>query len=455
MESSAFMTGSMTQSIWGRGVAHIMSGALSAVDPQEAVRRVFRRSGDVLIVDGHEYELDRFRRVLLVGAGKAGAPMAQAAAKALEGRLDGGLVIVKEGYGVTGGKIESLKIIEAGHPVPDVRGLEATQSIVSLITTLNEDDLVVCLISGGGSALLTMPPDGVNLDDLQQLTGLLLGCGAGIEEINTLRRHLDRVKGGGLARLAFPARVVTLILSDVIGNPLDAIASGPTAPDETTFAMAVEALRRYGLYERAPAGIRLHLEEGSKGRWAENPGVKDPLFDRVQNVVVGSNRQAAEAALERAQIEGYNTLLLTTYLQGEARQAGRLLASIVRGMALDGSPLTRPGCVVLGGETTVTLAGAGLGGRNQELALGAVRDLSGLENVGLITLATDGGDGPTDAAGAVVTGETLARGHALGLDPEDYLRTNDSYHYFAPLDDLVKTGPTRTNVNDLVFLFAF
>jgi len=289
---------------------------------------------------------------------------------------------------------------------------------------------------------------------MQALTRELLACGASINEINTLRKHLDQVKGGGLARMAQPAALATLVLSDVVGDPLDVIASGPTVPDPTTFADAYAILERYGIVERIPPPIVAHLCRGIAGAVAETPKAGDALFERVQNLIIGSNRQAAEGALEAAQAEGFNAMLLTTYLQGEAREVGRVLAALAREIAATGRPVSRPACVVAGGETTVTLRGDGMGGRNQELALATAADLAGLRDVLLVTLATDGGDGPTDAAGAVVTGATLDQARGLGLDPAAQLARNDAYPFFAALGDLLRPGPTQTNVNDLTFVFA-
>lgn len=450
---------------WGGAVARILAAALQAVEPGEAVRRQASRLGDRLIIAGREYDLGRFRGVWIVGAGKAGAPMARSMAAVLGDRLAGGLVIVKEGHlGETGGSLQSpsaspgsekLHWVEAGHPLPDERGVAGAAQIAALLANLGGDDLVICLISGGGSALMVSPAPGVALADLQALTQSLLASGASIDEINTLRKHLEQLKGGGLARLAAPAHLVTLILSDVVGDPLDVIASGPTVPDPTTFADAWAVVERYGLQDRLPAGLADHLRRGCRGELPETPKPGDPLFERVQNVIIGSNLGAAQAALRQAQAEGFHTLLLTSQLQGEARQAGRFLAAILRQVDASGQPLPRPACLAAGGETTVTLRGDGLGGRNQELALGAVCDLAGLDSVALVALATDGGDGPTDAAGAIVTGQTLGRARQLGLDPAHFLARNDAYRFFDPLGDLIRTGPTHTNVTDLAFLFAF
>lgn len=402
------------------------------------------------------YDLTNIRRVFLIGAGKAGAPMAQAAAQILADRLTGGAVIVKDGYGIDEVRFPaSLQIIEAGHPLPDERGAAASREILNLLSQANERDLVICLLSGGGSALLTAPAEGITLTELQQTVSLLLRSGADIGEINAVRKHLDMIKGGGLARVAAPARVISFILSDVVGDSLDIVASGPTTPDPTTFDQALAILHKYRLLEQLPPAILLHLQRGAAGAEAETLKPEDPLLGGVQNLLVGSNGMAAQAAANAATAAGFNTRVLTTTLQGEARLVGRLLAVAARDLAGGQSVLQRPACLIAGGETTVTVRGDGKGGRNQELALAAVEAMSGLPGTLLVTLATDGGDGPTDAAGAVVSGETLARARTLGLSPAEYLMRNDAYRFFDGLGDLLKPGPTNTNVNDLVLLFAF
>lgn len=462
MDPKRLMTASTRQTAWGGKLARILAASLDAVDPNTAVRNAMQRRGDQLIIRDQTYDLKQYRRVLVIGAGKAGAPMARAAAQILDRQLTEGVVIVKEGYAGRGAETMRCEILEAGHPIPDERGVKATQRIKEILAAAQKEDLVICLISGGGSALMTSPVEGLGLDDLQELTSALLACGANINEINALRKHLDTIKGGGIARLVAPATLVTLILSDVVGDPLDVIASGPTVPDTSTFESAYQVLNRYGIMDKVPEPIVRHLKRGRSGDLAETPKPGDPIFAHIQNTVIGSNIQAALAALEQAQQEGFHTMLLTTYLQGEARQVGRMLASIARQIAASGQPLPRPACIVAGGETTVTLfnnhLGTGehrLGGRNQEMALSAVSDLAGLTNIALVTLATDGGDGPTDAAGAVVTGDTWERARQAGLDPGEFLFRNDSYHFFEPLEDLLKPGPTQTNVNDLAFIFAF
>lgn len=445
---------SMRGTSWRQPVLRILTAALERVEPEAAIARHVKRAGEVLTVDGRQYSLRDYRRVFVIGAGKAGAPMARAVSGLLGERLTRGIVIVKEGYRGKG-EPGNIEILEAGHPQPDERSVLATGKIIELLEEAREDDLVLGLISGGGSALLSAPVAGVGLEHLQELTSDLLKSGASINEINALRKHLERVKGGQLARLAAPATMIALILSDVVGSPLDVIASGPTAADPSTYRDALRVLTRHDLMEKTEGPILSVLQRGAEGQLAETPKPDDPLFERVQNVIVVSNLQAAEAAVDQAIREGFNSMLLTTYLQGEARQAGRLLAAILRQIAESEKPLARPACLVVGGETTVTIGGDGLGGRNQEMALGAVQELAGLHRVAMLTFATDGGDGPTDAAGAIVTGETWQRSLQAKLDPLEFLRRNDSYHFFQKLGDLLLTGPTLTNVNDLVVLFAF
>jgi hydroxypyruvate reductase len=467
MQIDRLMTRSLRAHPRGRAVAEIMAAALDAVDPAGAVRRHLWRDGDAIVVGGRRYE--RVRRVLVVGAGKAGAPMAQASAEQLGDRVIGGLVVVKEGHtqdqeprteghGSVPTAAPALRprasVLEAGHPVPDQRGADAARRMAALLRDLGDDDLVLVLISGGGSALLTWPAEGLSLPDLQGMTSALLRCGAAIGEINALRKHTTRLFGGQLARLAQPAQVASLIISDVVGSPLDVIASGPTSPDPTTFADAWAVIERHGLAPELPAALVERLRRGLSGAIAETPKPGEALWARVHNTIVADNAVAAEAAVAAARERGFDAMLLTTSLEGEAREVGRVAAALARELSLRGGPLCRPALLVAGGETTVTLRGDGLGGRNQELALGAVEGLAGLSGALLVALATDGGDGPTDAAGAVVTGETLSRARAEGLAPSDFLRQSDAYHFFDPLGDLLRPGPTLTNVNDLLFVAA-
>jgi glycerate 2-kinase len=451
MESSRLLTHSIKTAPGGERIGRILAAALQAVDPETGVRQALLRP-DL------KPEWESRQRIWVVGAGKAGAPMAHAAFQVLGELITGGAVVVKEGHAALGKgralppEMERIMILEAAHPAPDQRGVQASQQIAAVLDRAGEDDLVLCLLSGGGSALLTSPAPGVTLADLQALTRLLLASGAPIEEINALRKHLDILKGGGLARRAAPARVLALILSDVVGDALDVIASGPTVADPTTWEDCLAVLARRDLVKKVPAAVYERLRQGQAGSLPDTPKPGDPIFERVCNVVTGSSRIAALAALGAARQEGFHTLLLTTYLQGEAREAGRVLASLARQIALHEDPLPRPAVIIAAGETTVTVQGDGLGGRNQELALAAALDLDGLENVLLVSLATDGGDGPTPAAGAVASGATLTRARQLGLDPRAFLARSDSFHFFAPLEDLLLPGPTLTNVNDLILI---
>jgi glycerate 2-kinase len=440
MISGAYLTRTLAGHAHREPVARIIQRALQAVEPGKAVKQYVQRQGDSLRVGDQEYILGRDTRIKILAVGKAAYAMSVPLVEMLADRAPQGLLIPKH---LPDKPVPGLKCQVGGHPIPDENSLRAGEKAIQLVQGLSEDDLLICLISGGGSALMSAPLSGIGLTDLQQLTAGLLACGARIDEINTLRRHLDQLKGGGLARLAAPARAVSLILSDVVGNALEAIASGPTAADPTTRLDALNILEKYGLRAEAPLSILKALETTS-----ETPKPGDSLFERVQNLLVGSNLIAAQAALQQAAVEGFHTHFLGDAWQGEARQVGKEL-----GQVLKNSTGERPLCLIGGGETTVTLRGQGRGGRNQELALAAVRELAGIPGVLLIALATDGEDGPTDAAGAVVSGETLQRGMELDMTPEDYLQNNNSYAYFERLGDLLKPGPSGTNVNDLFFLF--
>ena len=460
MDAERFYTHSLRNISRGSAVTRILAASIQAVAPGEAIQNHLNLSENLLIAGDHEYNLEKIKRVLVISIGKAGYPMMIAALNLLKERLSGGVLITKDGYIPEtelseGVQSEKINIFEAGHPMPDQRGVRATQHLIKLISNTREDDLVLCLTSGGGSALMVSPVPGVNLEDLQRTTSALLPCGANINEINSLRKHLEQLKGGRLAQLAAPARIINLILSDVVGDPLDVIASGPTTADTTTFTDAYQVLEKHQLLDEVPSSVIEHIHKGMEGKIGETPKPGDPVLDRVQNLIIGNNYQAANAGLVQCQEVGFHATLLTTSLEGEARRIGPLLSSILRQINSTGDPLPRPACIICGGETTVNLKGSGSGGRNQELALSAVESIANLQDVALVTLATDGGDGPTDAAGAVVTGESLQRAKGCGLDPNQYLENNDSYHFFEKLDDLLKTGPTMTNVNDLTFLFAF
>ena len=456
VSAESFWTNSLHNSPHGEAITRILAAAIQAVEPGRVVERAVKRDADDLVISRRTYDLSTFRNVYLLALGKASLPMAESMTQILGDSLTSGLVITK--HLPAGFKSRGLSkvikgrssVIQGGHPLPNDRSLVAGKRVIQFLSRLTANDLLVCLISGGGSALMAAPLPGVSLSDLQAVTAELLKCGAAIEEINALRRRLDLLKGGGMIRMANQATVVSLILSDVIGNPLESIASGPTAPDPTSRDEALAVVKKYALQAILPAEILISLENS-----LETPKPDDPVFEKVHNLVVGSNLSAAQAALRQAAGEGFHPYLLRTDLKGEARQAAFELSTFLRQAKKSNAPVPAPACMVAGGETTVSLQGNGRGGRNTELALAAVSELADFPEVMLVSLATDGEDGPTDTAGAVVTGRSFRRAAELGLNPGPYLQTNDSYTFFDALDDLLKPGPTGTNVNDLVFLFTF
>jgi len=420
----------------------IFHAALKAAAPAEAVRRHFQVARGILIAGRKRYPLSKFRNIYLIGAGKASVEMARAIERLLGGRISAGWINTKYGHAA---KLRFIDVNECGHPVPDARGEQGARRIAEIAGRATAEDLVICLISGGASALLPLPAPPVTLKELQETTGLLLHCGANIHEFNSVRKHTSVIQGGQLARLAQPATVLTLILSDVLGDQLDVIGSGPTVPDASTFADARAVFEKYGISDQVPRGVRQRILSGSP----ETPKPGDPVFDRVNNLIIGSNRLAVDAAAQKARALGYRTLVLSTSVQGEAREVARIHAGIAREIRTTGRPIRPPACLVSGGETTVTVRGQGKGGRNQEFALAAAIDLAGLDHAAILSAGTDGSDGPTDAAGAVADGTTFARGASQGLNAGLCLKNNDSYRFFDTLHDLVKTGPTGTNVADL------
>ncbi len=430
----------------------IAQAALRAADAGNAVRRHVQRRGSMLRVARRKLALANFDRVFILAVGKAAGSMAAVLEELIEGYLTAGLLVTKHGH--PSSKSPRMTSLAAAHPVPDESGLQAAQHVQQLLRELNARDLLLVAVSGGASALLPAPAESLNLSDKQQTTNLLLQCGATIAELNVIRKHLSGLKGGRLAALAYPATVVGLLLSDVIGDDLSVIGSGLTAPDLSTFAEALAVFDRFHLLSSLPSAIRNYLETGAAGQRPETPKPGDPVFDNVYNVVVGNNRQALEAAHRAARKLGYRAAILSSTLSGETREAAAVHAAILREVRQYHSPLRSPACLLSGGETTVTIRGQGKGGRNQEFALAAALLLDGLENVLSLSLGTDGTDGPTDAAGAWATGTTAGRARTLGLDPEAHLARNDSYPLFAALEDLIHTGPTGTNVMDINLLLA-
>jgi glycerate 2-kinase len=422
--------------------AAIWRAALAAGDVAPLIRRHLRVDGRILKAGPLHLDLDRVRRILVLGVGKAGAAMAASAETVLGGRVSGGFVVVKDGYRVATARVE---VVEAGHPVPDARGVAASARVLELATSATADDLVLFLVSGGGSALTPAPAPPVTLEEKQALTRLLLAAGATINELNAARKHLSRFKGGLLARAAAPATVLTLALSDVIGDPLDVIASGPTAPDPTTYADALAVLDRRGVLEGAPRAIVERLRAGAGGALAETPKPGDPVFARVTNLVIGNNALVADAAAAEAERRGYRPHVLTRALQGEARDTARDLVARARA-------LPAPAALIAGGETTVTVRGRGRGGRCQEFALAAALALEAGESLVVLAAGTDGTDGPTDAAGGVVDAATLARGRAAGADAARALADNDAHAFLSAAGACIVSGPTNTNLLDLYLI---
>jgi len=429
----------------------IFHAGLRAVEPAAAVRRHVQRDGNFLIVADRQYDLRDFKSIFVIGAGKAACPMAAVLEEILAERLTGGQVNVKYGHL---SPLKKIHIQEAGHPIPDAAGVRGAEKILSLLRQADERALVIGVISGGGSALLPLPAVGINLEDKQAATKLLLACGATINEINAVRKHISQVKGGQLARAVYPATLLTLLLSDVIGDRLDVIASGPTAPDASTFKEAQLIFEKYNILASLPASIKKHITRGLAGAVAETPKAGDPIFKKTQNLIVANNRQAIAAAKAEAQKRGYQTLILSTLIEGETREIARMHAAIAKEIHLSGNPLSPPACVISGGETTVTLHGTGRGGRNQEFVLAAAQEISGWPDTVILSAGTDGTDGPTEAAGAICDHQTVARALALGLNLRTFLSGNDSYHFFEKLGDLMITGPTNTNVMDLRIMLA-
>jgi glycerate 2-kinase len=429
--------------------ARIWTAALHAVDPEAAVRKLVKRNGNTLRVAGRRFDLGRFSGVWVLGAGKASASMGRAVEKVLGRHISGGLLVTKYGHGLP---LKSLQLMEAGHPLPDANSVAAASRVTSFAeSNIQPGDLVLCLLSGGASSLLVSPAAGVSFEDKAECTRLLLNGGADIRELNAVRKHLSGIKGGGLAHVLGRAKVLSLIMSDVVGDDIGTIASGPLAPDPTTFDDCIEILKRLNLFDRVPRSVQSRLELGSAGRLPETPKANDPAFDRIETSIVGNNAQACTAAALAARKLGYKVLVLSSRLDGDTEAAARFHMSVAGEIVFQRRPLRRPACLISGGETTVRVSGTGKGGRNQEFALHCVRPLAGLPAPCVVaSLGTDGTDGPTEAAGAVVDNTTLSRSIKHGARfLDESIGNNDSYSFFKRLGDHIVTGPTRTNVMDL------
>lgn len=424
-------------------IVQIFYTSLDAVNPYKCVREHIDKIINV-------YQKKRFKTLYIVGFGKAACPMGKALEDSFFGSITNGILITKYKYYNLQYKPEKLKVFEAGHPVPDKNGQIGTNEIIKMLTHADKYILIVCLISGGGSALLVSPYDGISLDEKQIITQLLLRSGADINELNTVRKHISKVKGGRLAEIAYPAKIISLILSDVIGDKMDVIASGPTSSDETTYSDALSILKKYDLIDKTPQSILSVLYDGERGKIPETPKKGDKIFEQVENIIVGNNKKALQTAKTAAESLGFKTEIISSEISGEAREVGRWLArkAITTKQKVSKSKLKQY-CIISGGETTVTVKGNGLGGRNMELALSFALEIEGIKGITLLSAGTDGTDGPTDAAGAIVDEETIKKAKMLGLNPQDYLNNNDSYNFFKKINGLFITGPTFTNVMDV------
>ena len=434
-------------------IKSILHSLFTFADAGAAVRRNLWLERNELHFNQKTYPLNKVRNIIVVGAGKAAYSMAEAVLDILKENQPKGLVIVKEGFAKSS-KIGDVEICEASHPTPDHRGIDATRRMLQYLNNCGEDDLVLVLLSGGASALLTQPYDTISLDDYQTMTSKLLSCGATIHEINTIRKHCDLVKGGRLAKAIYPAQSIVLIVSDVVGDDVDVIASSPMTADTSTYRDAIDVVERYRLVSVIPDSICNTLLDGLKGLIPETPKIEDGIFKNVNYKIIASNVQVSKLLKKEIESKGYNTMCLTNFLQGEASQVAYFFSALARQIVFYDEPLAKPACLFAGGETTVTLIGQGRGGRNHELACAAVPLLAGLPQVLLISLASDGDDGNSKAAGAAVSGESYARAAGLKISAVDYLRKNDSASFFELLGDQFVTGATSTNVNDFLFLFV-
>lgn len=428
----------------------IWESSLNAANPDVCIRRHLRISGDKITIDGRTRTLSG--RLIVIGAGKAASRMAQVVEEICGDRISDGIVVTKYGHGLP---LRRIRQVEAGHPIPDQHGVAGVDEIRKLLRGLKAEDIVLCLLSGGGSALWPSPAEGITLAEKQEVTSVLLKAGAAITELNAVRKHLSAIKGGQLAAWAAPAQTISLIMSDVIGDPLDFIASGPTAPDTTSFQEALAIVQRYGV--SVPEAVSVRLETGAQGRIPETPKPGDPVFNNVTNLIIANNRLLVDAAAETAESLGFKTLILGTELEGEAKDIARFFVAIAREVERSGNPLARPACILAAGETTVTVRGQGMGGRNQEMALAwaiamAARPVT--IPCCFASVATDGTDGPTDAAGGIVDALTCSRGIDRGLVPSAYLQSNDSLNFLKATGDLIVTGPTQTNLMDLQVLLV-
>ncbi len=424
----------------------IFNKGVYAVEPRRAVKKFCRRDKDYFYAGSRKVHLPSIENLYIIGAGKGAAPMAAAIEELLSDYITDGIINVKYGHKT---RLDKIKLVEAGHPLPDKNGEKGTKAMLELVKNAGDKDLVLFLVSGGGSALLPLPVDGITLKDKQNTIAVLLECGASIDEINAIRKHISSIKGGRLAKIVYPAPIVSIILSDVVGDDLEVIASGPTVPDSSTFFICADIIAKYNIEDKLPLSVSLHIKNGLRKKEMETPKADDPVFSQTSTLIIGNNMEAIAAAKKEADNMGYNSIILSSMIEGETKDVARVHAAIAKEIHKTGNPLPLPACVLSGGETTVRITGNGKGGRNQEFSLAAALDITGNDKIVLLSGGTDGNDGPTDAAGGIADNTTLTRAENLCLNPYDYLSNNDSYNFLKKLDDLLITGPTNTNVMDL------
>lgn len=421
---------------------------LSSISPHRLIKEHVKRDGDKIQIDNLSIDLKKVNKIIVIGGGKASALMAEALYSILGDKINYGVVVIPE-YQNQKFYTGSIELLKASHPIPTIKSIQASLKILEIVNKLSENDLVFCLISGGGSALMTLPMEGITLEDKQIITKRLLQSGATINELNIVRKHISNIKGGRLAQKIYPARIIGLIISDVVGNPIDIIASGPIAPDPSTYKDAIEILKRYNLWDNAPESIRKTLEKGLNGLIPETPKFNDKIFEKVHNFIIGSNELACESAFNYLSSKGLDAMILTTLLEGEAREVGKVIASIAKYMKIKRASM-KGFSIIFGGETTVTVKGSGKGGRNQELVVSACKFIDNVRGLAIASLGTDGIDGFTDVAGGIVDSYTLSRAKRMGLNVESYLQNNDSNTFLKMLGDTIITGPTGINVNDVI-----
>jgi len=434
----------------------IYTAGIEAVSPIKAIKRHIKREGNELIISKYNqeikrYNLDNFDKVFVVGAGKATSSMARAIEDMLEGKITSGCICVKHGHAADLKRIEQ---VEASHPIPDNEGMKGAEKIYNIIKCADKNDLIISLISGGGSALMPLPQASIKLADKQKTTDMLLKSGATIHEINSVRKHLSRLKGGNMARAAYPASVINLMISDVVGDNMDVIASGPFVPDTSDFRSALHVLDKYKLRKSVPLPVRMYLEEGESGSHPENPGPGDYIFSGVTNMIIASNFLALKAAKDEAEALGYRSIILSSLIEGDTAEAADWHCRIAKEIDATGNPIQRPACIITGGETTVKVRGSGRGGRNMEFAMHAVKGIAGIDKMIVASVGTDGTDGPTDAAGAFASGDSMKRLEDIPLNINEFIIDNNSYQLFSALGDLIITGPTNTNVMDMRIILA-